>query len=295
MTLPHNDATATITIDGLAVCCFNKGANKWEVGYLHHPDPCLHKLILQIEEETPIDIAEGIREITFMATNPQTPTFPGSENGFFDPIRHRLDDRNTFPTTADEIENFRWIIDLQDPRDVGHGNATLKRASVPVTRASIQNGVFYTHKVSSKVVFQAPFTDRQEDDPNGMDTPTLQRHVFGRTNDTTAADIFCAPANGTVTITIPNVQPRVLPHRPGNPWKISLTNLCVRSATGPRFLRGDFHLFYDVLNVTGQKQAIWGERPNAARSQADRENFTGRVDCDITWLGASQTLDPIMP
>jgi len=46
MTLPHNEATATITVDGLAVCCFNKSANTWQFGFLHDPHPPLHKVRL---------------------------------------------------------------------------------------------------------------------------------------------------------------------------------------------------------------------------------------------------------
>jgi hypothetical protein len=126
-----------------------------------------------------------------------------------------------------------------------------------------------------------------------MNTSTLEAHRFGRTNDQTAADIFCDPDNGNVTLTIPGVlqQPRVLNHRPGNPWKISLTNLCSHPVvTTKRFEIGDFQLFYGVLTVDDE-QAIWGEPLFNAQGIIE----TGRVDCDITWLGASESLDPIMP
>jgi hypothetical protein len=305
VTLPHENATAKITIDGLALCCFNQAGRKWEIGYLHLNSQPQHDLILQIEDETPIDIPATIREITFTAVNPQTPSFPGSARGFFDPIGRRPD-RHIFPTTADELENFRWIIDLQDPRDTGHGNANGRRAPFPVTRAFLHEAVLYTSRLSSREVFRIPFTGRPEHNPNQMDEPTRQGFRFGLTNDETAADIFCAPTNGAVRIEIPGVlpQPRVLPHRPGNPWKICLTNLCFRAIPSTIFDIGDFQLFYEVLTVTGQKQAIWGQPvvgQETTCSQILVPNrlggpiLSGRVDCDITWMGASETLDPIIP
>lgn len=308
MTLPHHNATATITIDGLAVCCFNKAQNKWEVGFLHPPmsEP-QHALILKIDDEGPIQIPDTTSQITFSATNPQMPNFPGSANGFFAPLSARPG-RHSFPTTADELEDFRWIINLQDPADSGHGNATPKRATFRVTRAFMQHAVFYTSRVASRPVLQTPFTRRREHDPNEMDDATRQRHVFGRTNDETSADIYCAPGNGAVTITIPGAEPRVLQHRPGNPWKICLTNLCIRPVdTGKPLQIGDFHLFYDILSVSGQKRAIWGTPANpqtrcSASGLSDKmltqppdKIVSGRVDCDITWLGASNSLDAIIP
>lgn len=303
MTLPHNNATAKVTIDGLAICCFNRGANMWDLGYLHHDHQPPHSLILEIDNEPSIDIPDPTAQIAFTTTNPQTPPYPGSPNGFFDPLGHRPD-RGSVPTNADEVENFRWIINLEDPTDVNHGNVTLRKPSFPITRAFIHDAVFYTSRISPNNLYLAPFTNSPQDDPNNMGAATLSQHLFGRTNDEIAADIFCSPGNGAVTITIPGVlaQPRVLPHRPGNPWDIRLKNLCLNPTVGPgEFEIGDFHLFYDVLTTTGQKQAIWGKpvrvRPSsntaAKKVGIPRDLVSGRTDCDTTWLGTSQTLDPL--
>lgn len=289
MTLPHQNATASITIDGLAVCCFNKAGNKWEVGYLRHPMEPKHQLILEVENETAVEILEDVREITFSATNPQT--IPGTANGFFDPGGPRPN-RHSFPTTADEIEDYRWIVNLQDPRDINHGNATLKRADCPVTRAFMHNAVFYSSKLAVRPVYRIPFTNMAQHDPNQMTEATRQQFIFGRTNNEVTADIYCAPDTGKVTLTIGG-QSRDFAHRSNNPWKIRLTNICPRTGgDGPRFELGDFHLFYSVLNVTGQKQAIWGE-PLIGHGPIPLD--TGRVDCDLTWAGASEKLDDIIP
>jgi hypothetical protein len=261
---------------------------KWEVGYLRHAD---HLLILEIENEPSILIPDTVRQIMIEAENPQTPTYPGEPNGFFSTEPRRL--RTFVPTTADQLENFRWIVDLQDPADAGHGNATPKQGQLAVTRAFIHNAVFYTSRLASKEVIRAAYTNAAADNPNNMDQATLERHNFGRTNNETAADIFCAPANGAVKITIPGVltAPRTFQHRPGQPWNFRLTNLCYHpgGTSMQRFKLGDFHQFYDVLNVSHQKQSIWAEATDTNLID------TGRVDCDTTWLGGLTTLDPIMP
>jgi hypothetical protein len=288
MTLPHHNATATITIDGLAVCCFNKPANKWEVGYLRHPNEPRHQMILQIEDEVAVEIAETVREITIGATNPLT--IPEAPNGFFDPFGRRPS-RHSFPTTANELEDFRWIVNVQDPTDINHGNATLKRADFPVTRAFIHNAVFYSSRLASRPVYRVPFPTLSTHNPNTMNEVALLQHLFGRTNNETAADIYCRPDTGKITLTIGGSAPRDFPHRPGNPWKIRLTNLCPRTGGGTdRFEIGDFHLFYSVIDVSGQQKGMWGE-PLAGPLPFD----TGRVDCDTTWAGASESLEPIMP
>jgi hypothetical protein len=288
MTLPHQDATARIIIDGLAICCFNSRANAWEIGFLRDPQPPLHRLSLIIDGDG-IDIPNTVTRMSFLATNPQTPQYPGTPNGFFDPNGSHQS-RKRFPTSADDLEDFRWIVNVQDPQDAGHGRATPKPCDFPVTRAFLHDAVLYTSKLMANSVFRLPFTNRPADNPNNIPDPQLKQHEFGRTNDEVGADIFCNPANGNVTIEIPDVlrQPRVLPHRPGNPWKIRLTNLCRPVGTGKKYEIGDFQLFYSALDVSGQKQAIWGE-PTTDRLAS------GRVDCDITWLGGEASLDGMMP
>jgi hypothetical protein len=45
MSLDHNQATANLLLDGLAICCFNPWTRVWEVGYLRHPE---HELGLDL-------------------------------------------------------------------------------------------------------------------------------------------------------------------------------------------------------------------------------------------------------
>src|SRR3954447_27038762 len=120
MPLPHNTATAQIIMDGLAIDCFNRRRQLWQVAFLRHNDHN-HRLILDIDgnADTPIEFRPKrgiiIRIETLQGISPYR-DFP---DGFFDkgPIR----DRTRPPATADEAENFRWIINLEDPQSIGHG------------------------------------------------------------------------------------------------------------------------------------------------------------------------------
>jgi len=281
MILPHDDATAKVTIDGLAICCFNRPATKWELAFLHHRHTPAHLLFLQVEGHPAKHLSETTRLITFETVNGRFPS--GFGDGFFD--NGRIRNRRVEPATPEERENFRWVLDLEDPHDVNHGNVKLKKPNFPVTRAYIEDAVFYTTARSPKDLILVS----DGEDPNQTPNPSF----FGKTNDEIAADIFCDPG-GQLVIRIDGGEYLRLDHRPGNPWKICLTHLCgqLPPAKG-RFEKGDFHLFYDALNITGNRHVLWGEpAPNMIRSCA-QDIESGRTDCDTVRLGSTNTLDEL--
>jgi hypothetical protein len=290
MTLNHNQATATLTIDGLAICCFNPTSHLWDLAFLHKDDdvkpPCHHELKLQVRTHPPIDLPEPTNLITFETVNPQPLDYAVAyPHGFFDdgPIT----DRTQPPTTADELENFRWVLDLEEPHDTPGVNG-LKKPSVPPTRVFISNALFYTSAITPKNLYR--FADGI--DPNsGLSQAEIDNGLLGRTNDRIAADIFCA-TGGQVVIRVNADEVARLDHRPGNPWQIFLTNLCVRKPSGNRFDKGDFHLFYDALDFTPPKLIIWGEPVTLARRrQIPKDLVSGRTDCDTVRVGTSPDLD----
>ena len=282
MILPHNEATATVTIDGLAICCFNRKETKWDLAFLHHRNKPAHRLILQVQELHRSErLPEQTRLLTFETVNGHYPN--GFPDGFFD--NGRIRNRRVEPVTQEEKENFRWVMDLEDPHDVNHGNVTLKKPSFPVTRAYIENAVFYTSARSPKELILLP--DGQ--DPNQTANPTF----YGKTNDEISADILC-DAGGQVVIKIDGEEYLRLDHRPGNPWKICLTHLCAQFPTSKTgFEKGDFHLFYDALNITGNRHALWGEPNTPSAMSCAGINESGRTDCDTVRLGSTGTLDAL--
>ncbi len=293
MTLNHNEATAIVTIDGLAICCFDHTSNNWDLAFLHNDDPqanpsCPHHLILKVSDQQGIALPNSTDVITFTAEN--TPPLDYSQphdglairDGFFD--KGVINDRTEPPLTADDLENFRWVLDLEDPQQA-LGVTGLMKPSVQPTRAFISNAIFYTAAISPGNLFLL----KDGDDPNVLSGGQLGKFLFGRTNDLIGADIL-APG-GQVVVKVGSQEVARLPHVPGKPWQISLTNLCVPHPTGNRLEKGDFHLFYDALAFRPPKLAIWGEPRALAKAALSLDQVTGRTDCDTTFVSTSPNLD----
>src|SRR5215211_627615 len=125
MSLDHQNATANLTIDGLAICCFNQKQARWEVGFMRHKE---HEFLLHLDNlKEPIAIPEDARIVRVETVQGKTPDY-GKEfpHGFFDlgPIDNRQRDVESF--TLEERENFRWAMNLDEGADVPHGTITLK-------------------------------------------------------------------------------------------------------------------------------------------------------------------------
>ena len=287
MALNHSEATARVTVDGLAICCFNRRERKWDLLFLRLPHPACHELVLHVEGRPPIHVGPEEGPIRFETVNGRFPS--GFPHGFFD--NGPIQDRTIAPAASDidAIENFRWVVDLE--RDVPHGFIGLRRPDPPVglTRAFIHDAVFYTLSISRRdlILVHDSVTANPATDP-----------PFGRTNDEISADIFCDPG-GQVVIKIGDEEKFRLDHRPGNPWKICLTNLCRDFPAPIGFGKGDFQLFYEVLEISGNRHALWGDRI-AAPAQCHRDPnkavgdpIAGRPDCDTTRLGSIESFDDL--
>jgi len=302
--LTHDEATANLSIDGLAICCFNKGDKQWEVGYLHHPHHP-HNLVLNIDghPQTPISLASAFNVISIKATGGQSP-FGKFPLGFFD--KDPIANRKKRPKSIDEAENFRWAINLEEPpADIGHGSGHLHKPSFPVTRAFIEKAVFYTQTLPQKSLTRLFVGE----DGTTMPDDQFKRNLFGRTNNVIGADITCDRIDVVIVFGDGRRQTLEPPlvHRPGDPWQISLTNMrpdanvfdsasqsdehSHGSAVGlvrNKPNKGDFDLYYAAfeLNEIPEQRALWGFGELAALK-------SGRTDCNAVWLGTSPDLNKL--
>src|SRR5215216_1797199 len=109
MSHDHQNATARLTIDGLAICCFNRKQQLWEVGYMRH---CDHELVLNPGNGSrPLVISRGARVIRIETENGETPDYEKQfPLGFLDggPVPDRKSDWDNLP--IDKKENFRWAM-----------------------------------------------------------------------------------------------------------------------------------------------------------------------------------------
>lgn len=300
MTLPHNDATAALSINGIALCCFNRRKPRWEVAFLRHP---AHELLLTVTPPpegvaTPIKIPEGARQIRIKTKRGKRPDYPHSHpGGFFDP---GAIDRKELPTDPDLRESFRWAIDLNGA-EVHHGKLRrLKKPPYPVTMVHVSDALFYTCSQAENKFYLLP----EGVDPNDLGDEELARWELGYASELLAADIRCAEG-GRVRIEIDGMDAINLEHRQHATWRIGLTNLCPTSVRAlspdwrqrgddgappgsdarPLLVEGDFRLYYYFVEVEGAHDSLWGPL---------RFVRSNRTDCNAEMITGVDNLDPLL-
>ena len=286
MPFEPDKATAQVLIDGLSISCFNQQNRIWEVGYLRHPK---HALVLELGNSSdtipiPRD-AKVIKVETIQGVKPDYDNeFP---RGFFDrdPVHDRKLDENGF--SPEEKHNFRWAMNLDQGADIPHGEGKLKRPKdYPVTIAQISDAVFYTNRLSPDNLFLLPLSA----DLAGLSVAALNEKVFGKAADEIGAAITCESGGG-ITITVDGKPFMQLPQKPGKPWKINLKNMPEAhhhggghhhmgnvTASAADLEQGDFQLYYESLEVTGEQHSFWGFKSPL---------LTGRTDCNSGWVSNS--------
>lgn len=298
MTFEPNKATANVLIDGLSISCFNKANRIWEVGYLRHP---LHDLVLDLGTGGGISIPREARVIKIETIKGQKPDYDHEfPLGFLD--RDKVQDRKLDPgdLKADDQHNFRWAMNLDQGVDIPHGDGKLKRPPYPVTMVQISDAVFYTSRQSPDNLFLLPLVEN----PGILSQAALKQKVFGKAADEIGASVMC-DVDGGISITVGGQEFIRLIHSPGGPWKINLKNMPKDHNHGPapaadpdhdhdhegnhemnhemnvvmvdgvKLEQGDFQLYYESVDVTGEKQTFWGVLPVTS---------SGRTDCNSGWV-----------
>lgn len=282
MALDHNAATATIILDGLAVCCFNKKTLRWQVGFIQQPE---HNVMLSVsttrkEVIIPSRPVLAGSNISIYTEGGIAPDYENTyKDGFFD---CGSVNRKVSPNTPDEEKNFRWVVDLEGQEDLQHGRVRLKRPANPVVLTTISDAVFYNKEVTPPPPHHF-FVLPDGIDPNKLQPNELKKYEFGQVDDEAAADIRCE-GGGSVKIKIDENIVGSLNARPDRRYLIRLSNM--RQHQHPHgshsrvFEKTDFSLYYDVLEVE-QKFAMWGIPPRFR---------SGRVSCNISRLSVSEDL-----
>ena len=262
--LEHDNATATVSITGLALGCYNKATQNYEVGFLRYK---CHNLLIEVKKKLngedsvmTYQIIDHLHRIFIDAENavsPDDPIYIVGEN--FDRKQPNHD-----------REDFRWVIDFEN--DFNNGDpVVLRRPTVPVTEMYMEKPRLYADT--------ALFTPEQyllvRIDP-GTNRPVENEdpQVLGFFTQGIKADITCQNG-GAVILRVEGPQGFNvhLPHGYG-PHEITITNICTPEAAGEEEeeeeevgdanLNGsansqltDFRLFYSIIRDTnGEKYDV---------------------------------------
>jgi|SRR5689334_10925832 len=269
--LNHDNATATVSITGLALGCYNKSTENYEVGFLRHK---CHKLTIEVKKKQDGD---DDSVMLYQIIDHQHRIFIDAENAVSpqDPIYTAGDDFDRTQVSRDtDREDFRWVIDFET--DFNSGDPVeLQPPDVPVTEMYISKPRLYgDKKLFSKTQF---LRVRLGDD--GKPVTTEDPEVFGFFTEGIKADITCQNG-GAVILRVDGPQgfQVELPHGSG-PHEIRIKNICPPKAAGSEEEEdtsddSESDDEFDDLELGDDEEDVGGDSdPDAASAKPEPTDF----------------------
>lgn len=274
MSINESSATALVRFTGLGIICFNKEAQRGEVGVIRDNN---HKLTITIQRPAFLeadgkdlvgyeDIAtykdlpkEGV-EIEIKALG--KPAIEGYEiyqSGDFDRLN------------SADVNDFRWIVNMNNL----HGQAGLVIPAAedrpPLSKIYIGNGLFYTHKLDTSLFFE-----RVGKDAAGTAT---QRDVFGNVAETIGVKIEGEEVQFSIRIN-GKEETHALKRLEGLPFRIEIRNM----DTSPNAVYSDMPDYYKYLSTaTGDRvdlTPIAEDREGASADSINTREFCHPIGVD---------------
>lgn len=250
---PFDGATATIIIEGLAICSFspNPTNKRADIAFLRPTEP-EHRLALIIEDTLPkhnpvwiipIDLDDKIVISARGAAAEPLATYP---NLTFTP--------GPFDRKAgtNHQKDFRWTLGIDTiAGELGLTNPTSDPSPnpIPLTFAYIYDAVFYTKDISDGDVLLLPAA---HPDPGKGFSPS-PASTLGKGNFEVAGDIVCDPS-GSVILRVIGADGAIKGEHEmkdadkvaGKPHLIRLKNVEVPK---PKWEKDDFGFYYQALGL----------------------------------------------
>ena len=261
--LEHENATATVSITGLALGCYNKLTQNYEVAFLRHD---CHVLTIEVRKKLPYGEDDSV--MLYELRDFQHRIFIDAENAASpeDPIYFVGDNYDDFDRTqlTGDLEDFRWVVDFEKNFNRGD-QVELQAPDVPVTEMYISKPRLYG---DSDLLTDAPFVSVRlgaDGEPVTTENPT----DFGFFTEGIKADITCQDG-GAVILRVDGPQgfQVQLPHDSG-PHEITIKNICPPKAESeeddidddpdadddaPAPEPTDFRLYYSlIVDTDGEK------------------------------------------
>jgi hypothetical protein len=277
MPLSHADVTATVSVTGLALGCYNPMTQNYEVGLMRLG---CHLLRIEVIKQ----LEDGSSSRLKFEIDDKHRIFIDTENGIL-PENPIYTDGDTFDRNdaGHDNEDFRWVVDfekelnnnseviLQRPTDRKTGEA------IPVTEMYVEKPVLYADP-ELFVLDNFLLVDKADEQ-----NPT----AYGLFTEGIKADLKCQPS-GSVVLRIDGPQGFEvhLPHCVGHTHQIKVDNTCPEDNNdGPTST--DFNQYYSVITETnGTEFDVQPEFPSGG------EAGEGAV-CNGSFLGVRGNLFPL--
>ena len=256
--LVHHNATATVSITGLALGCYNQSTQNYEVGFLRHN---CHVLTIEVRKKLP----HGDSVMMYELKDYQHRIFIDAENAVSpqDPI-YTIGGAFDRTNTGIDREDFRWVIDFETEFN-SEQPVALRPPSVPVTEMYISKPRLYA---DSALFTTEPYVLVRIDPGSSRPVTSEEPREFGFFTEGIKADITCQNG-GAVILRVEGPQGFHvhLPHGHGYPHEITIKNICPpKAASGEEEEEGigldsgsgdgsadtqptDFHLYYSLIKT----------------------------------------------
>jgi hypothetical protein len=253
-------------MDGLGLCCFNKQEQRWEVAFLRfrrQGEYNEHYLAITVSERNFLGteiykktyrVPQNVRELEFKVPNGSKAHYGVFKGGCinYDPL--------PFSRKGLSSNDFRWVIDYVGD-EIPHGK--LKRLKkkkdypdrVDVTLLYIPHSLFYVGGVSRDAVRISP---------SKQDPQATHSFELGYTNEELGGTLFATvPVEFEIQDRGGIMNPIKQTYVPGNTYEVSITNLDYEKQRAKEresvrgYVLGDFHYYYDVIEVDGNPWYLW--------------------------------------
>lgn len=218
MSVNESSATALVRFTGLGIVCFNKERQRGEIGLIRDNK---HELSIKIQrpvfgEGSGNDVVVYQDMATYQSLpkedvqieikalgKPAIAGFEIYQSGEFDRLG------------SPDPNDFRWVVNM----NTLHGETALTASAeerYPLTKVYVGNGLFYTHKLDTNLLFEKVAKDRA-----GKDT---QREVFGNVAETIGVKIEGEYVSFNIRIG-DHAETQTLERIDGLPFRIEIKNM----------------------------------------------------------------------
>jgi hypothetical protein len=254
---------AQVTTDGLAICCFNDGSSDggakfWEVAYPRRAQHELQITVRELDENgEPVasppartfDIGEDVRSFTIRLTG-------GSEAHYGVYPRGGPAAPNFARTADNDTHDLGWLIDLAGEELQHDFDKLLPKgeSGTDVTLARIHHSFLFTRRPGDHPDRLSPKADNDPLSAASRELGRTNEEIDGLLLATEPGEIiFEFEPAGSMTI-------ESLPYDVTRPRRYEIIIINGDTQDGEvksGFVKGDLHLFYDLIKVKGVKQDLW--------------------------------------